>query len=160
MMWKKFALILLLYMLVSALFLGCEPKEKNAFPPDSLFASEVRVISSKQTADGNYQLHLEAVLYNHDIQQSYTLYGNPKCWNILYINGKSEPQDLLLGSYTVEPGGRIIEEKIVHLDADTAIGSELYVISDFFIVNESGAQQRYAVPSNPIYISEEVFKNV
>lgn len=152
-MWKKFVPICLLFLTVGAFFAGCGQNEEAAFPQADVFSAEVRLTSAERTVDGKYDLELETVLHN-TAQQAYTIYGNPTCWNTLYVNGQGEARDIPLGAYALSPGGQLTEQKEIQVAADVAVGTELYVISEFYIEHADGTRQTYAVRSPSITISE------
>ena len=104
-MWKKAFPILLLCVLIGGVFVGCDAaKAEDPFPSEDVFTSEIRDISVQELQDGGYQLEIETVLRNNS-DKAYEITGNPTCWNVLYVNGEREAQDLPAGSYTLQPGG-------------------------------------------------------
>lgn len=153
-MWKEFVPICLFFLVFGIFFAGCRQDGEASFPQADAFAAEIRLTSVEKTADGNYRLELETVLHN-TAQQVYTIYGDPTCWNMLYVNEQSEAHNLPLGAYTLSSGGQLTEKKEFQLKADIAVGTELYVVSEFYIENADGTRQMYAIQSPSVYISEE-----
>lgn len=144
---KKTISIFLLCVLIGILFVGCgQSKNVETLPSDDVFSSEVGEVSLKEAGDGGYQLTVETVLHNNS-DKAYEIFGNPTCWNILYVNGQAEAQDLPAGSYTLQPGGELKETKKVNLTAEQAKNCELYVVSQFSIELEDGTSQTYAIQS-------------
>lgn len=153
-MWKQFAPICLLFLAIGTFFVGCRQDEAVSFPQADAFSAEIHLTSVEKTLDGNYRLGLETVLHN-TTQQTYTIYGNPTCWNMLYVNGQGEAYDLPFGYYTLSSGGQLTEQKEIQLKADAAVGTEMYVISGFYIEHADGTRQTYAIQSPCVSISEE-----
>ena len=146
-MWKKAFPILLLCVLIGGVFAGCDAaKAEDPFPSEDVFTSEIRDISVQELQDGGYQLEIETVLRNNS-EKAYEITGNPTCWNVLYINGEREAQDLPAGSYTLQPGGELKETKKTNLTAEELKTCELYVVSEFSIAHADGASQSYAIRS-------------
>lgn len=146
-MWKKAFPILLLCVLIGGVLVGCgETKNDEPFPSEDVFTSEIRDISVQELQDGGYQLEMETVLRNNS-DKTYEITGNPTCWNVLYVNGEREAQDLPAGSYTLQPGGELKETKKIKLTAEEMKTCELYVISEFSIVHTDGTSQSYAIRS-------------
>lgn len=146
-MWKKAFPILLLCVLIGGVLVGCgETKNDEPFPSEDVFTSEIRDISVQELQDGGYQLEIETVLRNNS-EKAYEITGNPTCWNVLYINGEREAQDLPAGSYTLQPGGELKETKKINLTAEELKTCELYVISEFSIAHADGTSQSYAIRS-------------
>ena len=146
-MWKKAFPILLLCVLIGGVFVGCgETKNDEPFPSEDVFTSEIRDISVQELQDGGYQLEIETVLRNNS-EKAYEITGNPTCWNVLYINGEREAQDLPAGSYTLQPGGELKETKKINLTAEELKTCELYVVSEFSIAHADGTSQSYAIRS-------------
>lgn len=146
-MWKKAFPVLLLCVLIGGLLAGCgETKNEEPFPSEDVFTSEIRDISVQELQDGGYQLEIETVLRNNS-EKAYEITGNPTCWNVLYINGEREAQDLPAGSYTLQPGGELKETKNINLTAEELKTCELYVVSEFSIAHADGTSQSYAIRS-------------
>ena len=146
-MWKKAFPILLLCVLIGGVFVGCgETKNEDPFPSEDVFTSEIRDISVQELQDGDYQLEMETVLRNNS-DKAYEITGNPTCWNVLYVNGEREVQDLPTGSYTLQPGGELKETKKINLTAEEMKTCEFYVISEFSIAHADGTSQSYAIRS-------------
>ena len=146
-MWKKAFPILLLCVLIGGVFVGCgETKNEEPFPSEDVFTSEIRDISVQELQDGGYQLEIETVLRNNS-EKAYEITGNPTCWNVLYVNGEREAQDLPAGSYTLQPGGELKETKKINLTAEELKTCELYVVSEFSIAHADGTSQSYAIRS-------------
>ena len=146
-MWKKAFPILLLCVLFGGLLAGCgAAKAEDHFPSEDVFTSEIRDISVQELQDGGYQLEIETVLRNNS-EKAYEITGNPTCWNVLYINGEREAQDLPAGSYTLQPGGELKETKKINLTAEELKTCELYVVSEFSIAHADGTSQSYAIRS-------------
>ena len=146
-MWKKAFPILLLCVLIGGLLAGCDAaKAEDPFPSEDVFTSEIRDISVQELQDGGYQLEIETVLRNNS-EKAYEITGNPTCWNVLYINGEREAQDLPAGSYTLQPGGELKETKKINLTAEELKTCELYVVSEFSIAHADGTSQSYAIRS-------------
>lgn len=146
-MWKKAFPILLLCVLIGGVLVGCgETKNDEPFPSEDVFTSEIRDISVQELQDGGYQLEIETVLRNNS-EKAYEITGNPTCWNVLYINGEREAQDLPAGSYTLQPGGELKETKKINLTAEELKTCELYVVSEFSIAHADGTSQSYAIRS-------------
>lgn len=146
-MWKKAFPILLLCVLIGGVFVGCdETKNDEPFPSEDVFTSEIRDISVQELQDGDYQLEMETVLRNNS-DKAYEITGNPTCWNVLYVNGEREAQDLPAGSYTLQPGGELKETKKIKLTAEEMKTCEFYVISEFSIAHADGTSQSYAIRS-------------
>ena len=146
-MWKKAFPILLLCVLIGGVLVGCgETKNDEPFPSEDVFTSEIRDISVQELQDGGYQLEMETVLRNNS-DKAYEIAGNPTCWNVLYVNGEREAQDLPAGSYTLQPGGELKETKNIKLTAEEMKTCEFYVISEFSIAHADGTSQSYAIRS-------------
>ena len=146
-MWKKAFPILLLCVLIGGGFVGCgAAKAEDPFPSEDVFTSEIRDISVQELQDGDYQLEMETVLRNNS-DKAYEITGNPTCWNVLYVNGEREAQDLPTGSYTLQPGGELKETKKINLTAEELKTCELYVVSEFSIAHADGTSQSYAIRS-------------
>lgn len=146
-MWKKAFPILLLCVLIGGVLVGCgETKNDEPFPSEDVFTSEIRDISVQELQDGGYQLEMETVLRNNS-DKTYEITGNPTCWNVLYVNGEREAQDLPAGSYTLQPGGELKETKNIKLTAEEMKTCEFYVISEFSIAHADGTSQSYAIRS-------------
>ena len=146
-MWKKAFPILLLCVLIGGLLAGCDAaKAEDPFPSEDVFTSEIRDISVQELQDGGYQLEIETVLRNNS-EKAYEITGNPTCWNVLYVNGEREAQDLPAGSYTLQPGGELKETKKINLTAEELKTCELYVVSEFSIAHADGTSQSYAIRS-------------
>ncbi len=146
-MWKKAFPILLLCVLIGGVLVGCgETKNDEPFPSEDVFTSEIRDISVQELQDGGYRLEMETVLRNNS-DKTYEITGNPTCWNVLYINGEREAQDLPAGSYTLQPGGELKETKNIKLTAEEMKTCEFYVISEFSIAHADGTSQSYAIRS-------------
>ena len=146
-MWKKAFPILLLCVLIGGVLVGCgETKNDEPFPSEDVFTSEIRDISVQELQDGGYQLEIETVLRNNS-EKAYEITGNPTCWNVLYVNGEREAQDLPAGSYTLQPGGELKETKKINLTAEELKTCELYVVSEFSIAHADGTSQSYAIRS-------------
>ena len=146
-MWKKAFPILLLCVLIGGVLVGCgETKNDEPFPSEDVFTSEIRDISVQELQDGGYQLEIETVLRNNS-DKTYEITGNPTCWNVLYVNGEREAQDLPAGSYTLQPGGELKETKNIKLTAEEMKTCEFYVISEFSIAHADGTNQSYAIRS-------------
>ena len=146
-MWKKAFPILLLCVLIGGVFVGCgETKNDEPFPSEDVFTSEIRDISVQELQDGGYRLEMETVLRNNS-DKTYEITGNPTCWNVLYVNGEREAQDLPAGSYTLQPGGELKETKNIKLTAEEMKTCALYVISEFSIAHADGTSQSYAIRS-------------
>ena len=146
-MWKKAFPILLLCVLIGGVLVGCgETKNDEPFPSEDVFTSEIRDISVQELQDGGYQLEMETVLRNNS-DKAYEITGNPTCWNVLYVNGEREAQDLPAGSYTLQPGGELKETKKIKLTAEEMKTCEFYVISEFSIAHADGTSQSYAIRS-------------
>ena len=146
-MWKKAFPILLLCVLIGGVFAGCDAaKAEDPFPSEDVFTSEIRDISVQELQDGGYQLEIETVLRNNS-EKAYEITGNPTCWNVLYVNGEREAQDLPAGSYTLQPGGELKETKKINLTAEELKTCELYVVSEFSIAHADGTSQSYAIRS-------------
>ena len=146
-MWKKAFPILLLCVLIGGVLVGCgETKNDEPFPSEDVFTSEIRDISVQELQDGGYQLEIETVLRNNS-EKAYEITGIPTCWNVLYINGEREAQDLPAGSYTLQPGGELKETKKINLTAEELKTCELYVVSEFSIAHADGTSQSYAIRS-------------
>lgn len=146
-MWKKAFPILLLCVLIGGVLVGCgETKNDEPFPSEDVFTSEIRDISVQELQDGGYQLEMETVLRNNS-DKTYEITGNPTCWNVLYVNGEREAQDLPAGSYTLQPGGELKETKNIKLTAEELKTCEFYVISEFSIAHADGTSQSYAIRS-------------
>ena len=146
-MWKKAFPILLLCVLIGGVLVGCgETKNEEPFPSEDVFTSEIRDISVQELQDGGYQLEMETVLRNNS-EKAYEITGNPTCWNVLYVNGEREAQDLPAGSYTLQPGGELKETKNIKLTAEEMKTCEFYVISEFSIAHADGTSQSYAIRS-------------
>lgn len=152
-MWKKTISILLLCILIGGILAGCgDTKSEESFPLEDVFASEISGFSVQALQDGGYQLTVETVLHNNS-DKAYEILGNPTCWNVLYVNGQAEAQDLPAGSYTLQPGGELKETKKVNLTAEQAKNCELYVVSQFSIELEDGTSQTYAIQSETREVS-------
>ena len=146
-MWKKAFPILLLCVLIGGVFVGCDAaKAEDPFPSEDVFTSEIRDISVQELQDGGYRLEMETVLRNNS-DKTYEITGTPTCWNVLYINGEREAQDLPAGSYTLQPGGELKETKKINLTAEELKTCELYVVSEFSIAHADGTSQSYAIRS-------------
>lgn len=146
-MWKKAFPILLLCVLIGGVLVGCgETKNDEPFPSEDVFTSEIRDISVQELQDGGYRLEMETVLRNNS-DKTYEITGNPTCWNVLYVNGEREAQDLPAGSYTLQPGGELKETKNIKLTAEEMKTCEFYVISEFSIAHADGTSQSYAIRS-------------
>ena len=146
-MWKKAFPILLLCVLIGGVFVGCDAaKAEDPFTSEDVFTSEIRDISVQELQDGDYQLEMETVLRNNS-DKAYEITGNPTCWNVLYVNGEREAQDLPTGSYTLQPGGELKETKKINLTAEELKTCELYVVSEFSIAHADGTSQSYAIRS-------------
>lgn len=146
-MWKKAFPILLLCVLIGGVLVGCgETKNDEPFPSEDVFTSEIRDISVQELQDGGYQLEIETVLRNNS-EKAYEITGNPTCWNVLYVNGEREAQDIPAGSYTLQPGGELKETKKINLTAEELKTCELYVVSEFSIAHADGTSQSYAIRS-------------
>lgn len=146
-MWKKAFPILLLCVLIGGVLVGCgETKNDEPFPSEDVFTSEIRDISVQELQDGDYQLEMETVLRNNS-DKAYEITGNPTCWNVLYVNGEREAQDLPTGSYTLQPGGELKETKKINLTAEELKTCELYVVSEFSIAHADGTSQSCAIRS-------------
>lgn len=146
-MWKKAFPILLLCVLIGGVLVGCgETKNDEPFPSEDVFTSEIRDISVQELQDGGYQLEMETVLRNNS-DKTYEITGNPTCWNVLYVNGEREAQDLPAGSYTLQPGGELKETKKIKLTAEEMKTCEFYVLSEFSIAHADGTSQSYAIRS-------------
>lgn len=146
-MWKKAFPILLLCVLIGGVLVGCgETKNDEPFPSEDVFTSEIRDISVQELQDGGYQLEMETVLRNNS-DKTYEITGNPTCWNVLYVNGEREAQDLPAGSYTLQPGGELKETKNIKLTAEEMKTCVLYVVSEFSIAHADGTSQSYAIRS-------------
>ena len=153
-MWKKAFPILLLCVLFGGVLVGCgETKNDEPFPSEDVFTSEIRDISVQELQDGGYQLEMETVLRNNS-DKTYEITGNPTCWNVLYVNGEREAQDLPAGSYTLQPGGELKETKNIKLTAEEMKTCEFYVISDVSIAHADGTSQSYAIRSESKYPAE------
>lgn len=153
-MWKKAFPILLLCVLIGGVLVGCgETKNDEPFPSEDVFTSEIRDISVQELQDGGYQLEMETVLRNNS-DKTYEITGNPTCWNVLYVNGEREAQDLPAGSYTLQPGGELKETKKIKLTAEEMKTCEFYVISEFSIAHADGTSQSYAIRSESKYPAE------
>lgn len=153
-MWKKAFPILLLCVLIGGVLVGCgETKNDEPFPSEDVFTSEIRDISVQELQDGGYQLEMETVLRNNS-DKTYEITGNPTCWNVLYVNGEREAQDLPAGSYTLQPGGELKETKNIKLTAEELKTCEFYVISEFSIAHADGTSQSYAIRSESKYPAE------
>ena len=153
-MWKKAFPILLLCVLIGGVLVGCgETKNDEPFPSEDVFTSEIRDISVQELQDGGYQLEIETVLRNNS-DKTYEITGNPTCWNVLYVNGEREAQDLPAGSYTLQPGGELKETKNIKLTAEELKTCEFYVISEFSIAHADGTSQSYAIRSESKYPAE------
>ena len=153
-MWKKAFPILLLCVLIGGVLVGCgETKNDEPFPSEDVFTSEIRDISVQELQDGGYQLEIETVLRNNS-DKTYEITGNPTCWNVLYVNGEREAQDLPAGSYTLQPGGELKETKNIKLTAEEMKTCEFYVISEFSIAHADGTSQSYAIRSESKYPAE------
>lgn len=153
-MWKKAFPILLLCVLIGGVLVGCgETKNDEPFPSEDVFTSEIRDISVQELQDGGYQLEIETVLRNNS-DKTYEITGNPTCWNVLYVNGEREAQDLPSGSYTLQPGGELKETKNIKLTAEEMKTCEFYVISEFSIAHADGTSQSYAIQSESKYPAE------
>ena len=151
---KRFVAVFLLCALLTVVSVGCGQTAETPFPPESAFSAEVRVTGAVLTEDGDYRVGIEAILHNNT-QQEYVLNGNPTCWNVLYVNGQEESQDVPLGTYTLAPGGKLTEQKEIRLAAETVIGSELYIVSQFYITHEDGTQQTYTIQSDVVTVTQE-----
>lgn len=146
-MWKKAFPILLLCVLIGGVLVGCgETKNDEPFPSEDVFTSKIRDISVQELQDGGYQLEMETVLRNNS-EKAYEITGNPTCWNVLYVNGEREAQDIPAGSYTLQPGGELKETKKINLTAEELKTCELYVVSEFSIAHADGTSQSYAIRS-------------
>ena len=146
-MWKKAFAILLLCVLIGGVFVGCDAaKAEDLFPSEDVFTSEIRDISVQELQDGGYQLEIETALRNNS-EKAYEITGNPTCWNVMYVNGEREAQDLPAGSYTHQPGGELKETKKINLTAEELKTCELYVVSEFSIAHTDGTSQSYAIRS-------------
>ena len=144
---KKVLPILLLCVLIGGLLAGCDAaKAEDPFPSEDVFTSEIRDISVQELQDGGYQLEIETVLRNNS-EKAYEITGNPTCWNVLYVNGEREAQDIPAGSYTLQPGGELKETKKINLTAEELKTCELYVVSEFSIAHADGTSQSYAIQS-------------
>ena len=153
-MWKKAFPILLLCVLIGGVLVGCgETKNDEPFPSEDVFTSEIRDVSVQELQDGGYQLEMETVLRNNS-DKTYEITGNPTCWNVLYINGEREAQDLPAGSYMLQPGGELKETKKIKLTAEEMKTCEFYVISEFSIAHADGTSQSYAIRSESKYPAE------
>ena len=153
-MWKKAFPILLLCVLIGGVLVGCgETKNDEPFPSEDVFTSEIRDISVQELQDGGYQLEMETVLRNNS-DKTYEITGNPTCWNVLYVNGEREAQDLPAGSYTLQPGGELKETKKIKLTAEEMKTCEFYVLSEFSIAHADGTSQSYAIRSESKYPAE------
>lgn len=153
-MWKKAFPILLLCVLIGGVLVGCgETKNDEPFPSEDVFTSEIRDISVQELQDGGYRLEMETVLRNNS-DKTYEITGNPTCWNVLYVNGEREAQDLPAGSYTLQPGGELKETKNIKLTAEEMKTCEFYVISEFLIAHADGTSQSYAIRSESKYPAE------
>lgn len=153
-MWKKAFPILLLCVLIGGVLVGCgETKNDEPFPSEDVFTSEIRDISVQELQNGGYRLEMETVLRNNS-DKTYEITGNPTCWNVLYVNGEREAQDLPAGSYTLQPGGELKETKNIKLTAEEMKTCEFYVISEFSIAHADGTSQSYAIRSESKYPAE------
>lgn len=149
-MWKKLR-IFPLFLVLTLCFSSCT--QKPQLPEKTDFSAYAEVISVTQNADDTYTLQVKAALKNN-AEQDWLLYGNPACWNEVFINDRGENKDLPLGSYTLKSGEELIEEKTVVLSKEETEHGTLHTETNFYIVYGKDKKQNYTVKSDPILLSE------
>lgn len=153
-MWRKITSIICALVVITGLFSACEQKIKRQdLPKESEFSVRIEVASVKKTAENKYVLCVKAVLTNHS-DRDWVIYGNPTCWSEIFVNGRGENQDLPLGSYALESGAELIEEKEILLSAEEWARGEMYAQTSFYIEFENEQKQYYKISSEKIFLSE------
>lgn len=105
-MWKRFSAFLLMVLCVCCS--ACT--QSLQLPPETDFSADVEIVSAELNTDGTYALRVKTAVKNNS-EQDCLIYGNPTCWNEVYINERGETKDLPLGSYVLKCGEELVEEK-------------------------------------------------
>ena len=149
---KTLSFLLLAITAVCFLLPACGKQEKP-FPPSSAFSSRAEVVSV--TRDGtDYVVKVNTILKNNS-ETDYQIYGNPSCWNVLYVNGHTGTVNLVGGSYMLKSGAELTEEKTVTLSAREYANAQMHVESSFAIEHKDGETQKYTIISDTYTLSEE-----
>lgn len=153
-MWRKITSIICALVVITGIFSACEQKVKlTDLPKEAEFSVRIEIISVAKTAKDKYILCAKTVLTNHS-DRDWVICGNPTCWSEIFVNGRGENQDLPLGSYTLESGAELIEEKEILLSAEEWAQGEMYAQTSFYIEFENEQKQYYKISSEKIFLSE------
>ncbi|HIR10775.1 MAG TPA: hypothetical protein IAB30_01090 [Candidatus Fimenecus excrementavium] len=148
-MWKRFSAFLLMVLCVCCS--ACT--QSLQLPPETDFSADVEIVSAELNTDGTYALRVKTAVKNNS-EQDCLIYGNPTCWNEVYINERGETKDLPLGSYVLKCGEELVEEKTVTLSPEEMKNGNLHTETKFYIEYGKGKKQNYIVKSDYILLSE------